>query len=160
MPIEVDKTCYDANEEYDSWNKVVETMNNYQEWDDLPIVLVDTDKNKPIHEHIEPDFHDGKHPTGRLKSSISAFITGYQLLHSMFYKIIYIMLFCTFKASVITSKILVYVFETFSEVVISTSNALSNWINKPRIQYTRKQRKTSNGSGNFPKFSRKQEVLL
>ena len=45
-------------------------MNNYQEWGDPPIVLKDTDKTKPIDEHIEPDFYDSKHHTEYLKSSI------------------------------------------------------------------------------------------
>ena len=57
------------------------------------------------------------------------------------------MLFCTFKASAITSKSIVYVFETLSEVVTSTPIAICNWINKSRIQYANKHRKTSNGSG-------------
>ena len=59
------------------------------------------------------------------------------------------MLFCTFKATTITSKTIIYVFETLSEVVSSTPIAICNWINKPHIQYTKKYCKTSNGSGKF-----------
>ena len=59
------------------------------------------------------------------------------------------MLFCTFKASATTSKTIVYVFETLSEVVISIPIAICNWFNKPRIRHTKKHRKTSNGSGKF-----------
>ena len=70
----------------------------------------------------------------------------------MFYKIIFLMLFCTFEASAITSKTIVYVFEILSKAITSTLNAISNWINKPRMQYTKKQRKTSNGSGKFLKI--------
>ena len=109
MSIEDDETWCDASEEYDSWYEVAEAMDNYQEWVDPPIVLGDIDKTEPVNEHIEPDFHNGEHYTGRLKSIISAFNRGYQFLYSMFYKIIYIILFCTFKASIITSKTIVYV---------------------------------------------------
>ena len=59
------------------------------------------------------------------------------------------MLFCTFEASAITSKTIVYVFETLSKVITSIPNLISNWINKPHMQYTKKQRKTSNGRGKF-----------
>ena len=59
------------------------------------------------------------------------------------------MLFCTFEANAIISKTIVYVFETLSEGITSTPNAISNWINKPRMQYTNKQHKTSNDSGKF-----------
>ena len=45
-------------------------MNNYQEWVDPPIILKNMDKTKPINKHIEPDFYDGEHYTGRLKPSI------------------------------------------------------------------------------------------
>ena len=126
MSIQDDKTWYDVSEEYDSWHDVKETMDNYQERVDLPTVLGDTDKTEPINEHIKPDFHDGEHHTGCLKSSILAFNIGYQFLHSMFYKIIYIMLFCRFKASAITSKTIVYVFETCSKIITSTPNTISN----------------------------------
>ena len=81
MSIEDDKTLYDASEEYDSWHEVAVTMDNYQEWVDPPTVLGDTDKTEPINEHIKPDFHDGKHHTGRLKSNISAFNKRYKFLH-------------------------------------------------------------------------------
>ena len=101
-------------------------MDNYQEWVDPPTVLGDTGKPEPINEHIEPDFHGGKNHSGRLKSSISAFNIGYQFLHSVFCKIIYFVLVCTFKASAITSKTIVFVFETLSEVVTSTPIPLSN----------------------------------
>mmetsp|Transcript_11549 Transcript_11549/g.12947 ORF Transcript_11549/g.12947 Transcript_11549/m.12947 type:complete len:111 (-) Transcript_11549:36-368(-) len=88
MSIKDDKTWYDANEEYDSWHEVTETMNNYQEWGDPSIILEDTDKTEPIDEHIKPDFYDGKQHTGRLKPSILPFNSGYQFLLYMFYKII------------------------------------------------------------------------
>ena len=114
MAIENDKTWYDANEEYDSWYNAAETMDNYQEWADPPTILGDTDKTDPINGHIKPHIHEGKHHTGSLKLNISPPNTGYQFLHSMFYKIIYFMLFCTFKASAITSKTIVYVFKTLS----------------------------------------------
>ena len=139
MLIKDDKTWYDANEEYDSWYRVAETMNNYQEWGDPPIVLKDTDKTKPIDEHIKPDFYYGKHPTGQLKPSITPFNTGYQFLHYMFYKIIYLILFCAFEVSAITSKSIIYIFETLSKVITSTPNVISNWLNKPHMRYTKKQ---------------------
>ena len=53
MLIENDETWYDANKEYHLWYNTVETMDNYQEWVDPPTVLGDTDKTKPINEHIE-----------------------------------------------------------------------------------------------------------
>ena len=59
------------------------------------------------------------------------------------------MILCTFKATAITSNIIVYVFETLSKVVNSTPIAICNWINKLRIRYTKKHCKTSNGSGKF-----------
>ena len=133
MSTEDDKTWYDANEEYDFLHNTAETMDNYQEWVDPPTVLGDTDKTKPINEHIEQHLHDSEHHKGRLKSNISASNTGYQFLHTMFYKIIYSMLFCTFKVSAITSKTIVYVFETLSKTVTSTPIAICNWINKLRI---------------------------
>ena len=67
----------------------------------------------------------------------------------MFYKIIYFILFCTFKASAIPSKTIVYIFEVLSEVVTYTPITISNLINKPRFRYTKKEGKTSNGSGKF-----------
>ena len=36
MSEEYNKTWYDTNEEYDSWNDAIETMDNYQEWVDPP----------------------------------------------------------------------------------------------------------------------------
>ena len=58
MSTEDDETWYNANEEYDSWQEVPETMDNYQEWDDPPIILEDTSKNNESpKEHIEPDFY-------------------------------------------------------------------------------------------------------
>ena len=149
MSIENDDTWYDANEEYDSWHDAAETMDNYQEWLDPPTVLGDTGKTKPMNEHVEPNIPEGKHHKESLKSNISTPNTVYQFLQSMFYKIIYFMLFCTLKAITITSKTVVYVFETLSEVVTSTPIAIYNWINKPRIRYTKKHCKTSNGSGKF-----------
>ena len=77
MSIKDDKTWYDASKEYDLWHEVTETMDNYQEWVDLPTVLRCMDKTEPINEHIQPDFHDSEHHTGCLKSNISAFNIGY-----------------------------------------------------------------------------------
>ena len=56
MSTEDDKTWYNANEENDSWHEVLETMHNFQEWNDPPFILKDTSKNKSTEEHIEPDF--------------------------------------------------------------------------------------------------------
>ena len=120
ISIENDKTWYDANEEYDLWNNTTETMDNYQEWVDPPTVLGDTDKTEHINKHDKPQIYHGKHNIESLKLNISTPNTGYQFLHSMFYKIIYFILFCTFKANAITSKTLVYVYETLSKVVTST----------------------------------------
>ena len=139
ISVEDDKIWYDANEEYDSWHEVAENMNNYQEWGDPPTVLKDTDKSQPIDEHIESGFYDGKHHTGRLKPSISPFNTRYQFLYYMFYKIIYLILFCAFEVSAITSKSIIYIFETLSKVITSTPNVISNWLNKPHMRYTKKQ---------------------
>ena len=127
MSTKNDETWSDANEEYDLWHDAAETMENYQEWTDPPTVLKDVNKIEPIIEHI----------------------TGYQFIHSIFCKIVYFMLFCTFKATVITNKTIIYVFETLSKVVKSTPIAICNWINKSRIRYTKKHRKTSNNSGKF-----------
>ena len=104
-------------------------MDNYQEWTDLPTVLKHVDKTEYIIKHIK-HVHEGKHHTGSLKPNISAPNTGYQFMHSMFYKIIYFMLFCTFKTTAITSKAIIYVLETLSGVVKSTPIAICNWINK------------------------------
>ena len=42
-----------------------------------------------------------------------------------------------------------YVLETLSETITSTPNAIFNWINKQRLIYTNKQRKTSHDSRKF-----------
>ena len=50
----------DTHEECDSWHDILETMNVYQEWDDLSNVLEDTSTNyEPLSEHIKPDFNIG-----------------------------------------------------------------------------------------------------
>ena len=113
-------------------------MDNYQEWNDPSIFLEDTSKNESTEEHIEPDFYIGECHTGRLKPIFSPFSTGFHFLQYMFNKLVYLILFCIFEASTITSKTIVYVFETLSETTISTPNAISNRINKPQLQYTKK----------------------
>ena len=91
---------YNANEEYDSWHEVPETMDNYQEWDDLPIILEDTNKNNESpDDHIEPYFYIGGMSnlnTGCLKPIISPFITGYHFLHYMFNKLMCSFILCYF----------------------------------------------------------------
>ena len=148
MSTKDDETWYNVNEGYDSQHTVAETIDNNQEWDDQPIILEDTSKNnESMEEHIEPDFYIGERHTGRSKPIILPFSTGYHFLHYMFNKLIYLMLFCTFEASTITSKTIIYVFEILSKTITSTPSAISNWIDKPRLRYTKKQRKTSHGSG-------------
>ena len=64
MSTKDDKIWYNANEECDSWHDVPETMDNYKEWDDPPIILKDTSiKHESSKEYIEPDFYIGKHQT-------------------------------------------------------------------------------------------------
>ena len=58
-------------------------MDNYQEWDNPPIILKDS---KPI---------------------ISSFITEYHFFHYLLSKLIYLILFCTFRASTITRKAII-----------------------------------------------------
>ena len=86
---------------------------------------------------------------GYLKPIISPFITGYYLLHYMFNKLICLMLFCTFEASTITRKTIIYIYKTIFETITSSPNVISDWINKPCLYYTRKRRKTSHGSRKF-----------
>ena len=118
-----------------SWYKVVEIMDNYQEWDDPAIIL---EGSKPI---------------------ISPFITGYHSLHYMFSKLIYLMFFCTFEASTITRKTIIYKLKTMFKTNTSIPKAISNWINKLWLCYTKKRRKTSHGSGNFSKNLRASKHL-
>ena len=80
---------------------------------------------------------------GRLKPIISPFITGYHILQYMFTKLIHLMLFCTFEASTIARKAIIHILNTITKIITSTPNAISNWINKTRIWYTNKRRKTS-----------------
>ena len=54
------------------------------------------------------------------------------------------MLLYTFKAKVTTCKIIKYVRETLSKVIISTPIKIHKWFNKPRIRHTKKHYKTSN----------------
>ena len=78
----------------------------------------------PIIEHINPCIQQGDAHTNCLKSTILTPNSGWQFLHSMLYKIICFMLLCTFKAKATTRKTIEYVFETLSEVVISTPTAI------------------------------------
>ena len=49
---------YNAQEEWDSWHNILETMTGYQEWDDPPTILKDTSPNhESPKEHIGPDFY-------------------------------------------------------------------------------------------------------
>ena len=121
-------------------------MDNHKKWVDPPTVIGDTDRTDPFSEHIETHNHEGDQHRSNLKSNIS---TGYQLLHSMFYKVIYFMLLCIFNAIVTTCKTFINVIDTLSDVVISTPIAMYNWFNKPRIRHSKKHCNTSNGSGKF-----------
>ena len=61
MSTKDDKIWYNAHEECDSWHDVPETMDNYKEWDDPPIILKDTSNNNESQkEHMEPDFYIGE----------------------------------------------------------------------------------------------------
>ena len=124
-------------------------MDNYQEWINPPTVVGDMNITNPIIKYIDPHIYQGDEHTNSLKSTISTPNSGWQLLHSVLYKIIYFMLLCTFKAKVTTCKTIEYVFETLSEVVIPTPTAMYKWFNKPRIRHCKKHRKTSNGIGKF-----------
>ena len=86
---------------------------------------------------------------GHLKPIISPFITGYHFIHYKFNKIIYLVLFCTLVASTITRKAIIYKLKILFKLITSAPNTVSNWINKPRPHYTKKQRKTSHGNGKF-----------
>ena len=64
MSTKDDKIWYNANKEYDSWHKVAKTMDNYQEWNDSPIIFKNTNKNnESTEEHIELDFYIGERQT-------------------------------------------------------------------------------------------------
>ena len=64
MSTKDDEIWYNAIEEYDSWYDIVETTDNYQEWDDPPIILKDTRKiNESPKEHIKLDFYISKRHT-------------------------------------------------------------------------------------------------
>ena len=64
MSTKDDKIWYNVNKEYDSWHKVPDTMDNYQTWDNSPIVLEDTSRNnESTKEHIEPDFYISERQT-------------------------------------------------------------------------------------------------
>ena len=80
--------------------------------------------------------------TERSKSIISPFITGYHFLYYMFDKLLYLMLFCTFGASTITRKAVIYIYKTISETINSTPNAIHSlcllqdwWVNFGYDQY-------------------------
>ena len=141
---ENNKTWYNTNEKYNSLHDAAETIDNYQEQINPPTVVGNTDITDPIIKHIEPCIHQGDQHTDSLKSTISTPDSGYQFLHSMLYKVIFFMLFCTFKARVTTCKTIVYVIDNFSDVVISTPITMYDQFNKPHIRH-----KTSNGSGEF-----------
>ena len=52
------KIWYNTHEECDLWHNVLETMDGYQEQDDLPINLEDTNPDyESPKEHIKPDFY-------------------------------------------------------------------------------------------------------
>ena len=59
------------------------------------------------------------------------------------------MLFCTFGASTVARKAIIHIYNTISKTIASTPNAISKWINKPRIWYINKQRKTSHGAEKY-----------
>ena len=51
---------YNTHEECDSWHDVLETLDDYQEWNYPPTILEDTShNNESPKEHIEPDFNIG-----------------------------------------------------------------------------------------------------
>ena len=53
-----DEIWYNTYAECDAWYNVPETMDNYQEWDNPPIILEDTSKNNESPKaHIQPDFY-------------------------------------------------------------------------------------------------------
>ena len=85
----------------------------------------------------------------RLKPIISLFITRYHILQHMFNKFIHLMLFCTFGAITIAKKAIIHIYNTIFKTITSTPNAISNWINRPRIWYTNKQHKISHGIGKY-----------
>ena len=87
--------------------------------------------------------------TGRSKPIISPFVTGYHILQHMFNKFIHLMLFCTFWVSTIAKKAIIHIYNTISKTITATPNAISNWINKPRIRYTNKWSKTSHGARKY-----------
>ena len=84
---------------------------------------------------------------GRSKPIISPFVIGYSILQYMFKELIHLLLFCTFEASTIARKAIIHISNTITKTITSTS--ISNWINKPRIRCTNKQRKTSHGTGKY-----------
>ena len=64
MSAKDDEIWYNTIGEYDSWYKVAEIMDNYQERDNPPIILEDTSKtNESPKEHVEPDFYLGERQT-------------------------------------------------------------------------------------------------
>ena len=59
-----DKIWYNTHKECDLWYNVPETMDNYQEWDNLPNVLKDTSLNyESASDHIKSDFYISDHQT-------------------------------------------------------------------------------------------------
>ena len=112
MSIKDNKIWNNNNEEYDAWYKVAETMDNYQEWDNPPIIL------------------EG------LKLIISPFITRYHFLHQMFSKFIYLMLFCTFEARTITRKAIIYILKQIFKTTTSTPKVINHASATPRNDAT------------------------
>ena len=81
--------------------------------------------------------------------------SGCHFLLSMLCKFICFMLLCTFQAKVTTCETIVCAIKTLSEAAISTPITIYKWFNKPGIQHTKKNLKTSNGSGKFSHNLRK-----
>ena len=149
MSGEINETWYDTYEEYDSWHDAVEIMDNYQEWIIPPTVIGEMNMTNPIIEHIDSHIHQANEHPNSLTSTIPTPNSGWEFLLSMLYKIIYFVLLCTFGAKVITCNTIEYVLEMLSKSIILTPIAIHKWFNKPRIRYTKKYCKTSNGSGKF-----------
>ena len=52
-----DEIWYNTHEICDLWYNIPETLNGYQEWDDPPNILEDTNPNYEFESgHIKPDF--------------------------------------------------------------------------------------------------------
>ena len=89
---------------------------------------------------------------GRLKLIIPPFVTEYHFFPYLFNKLLHLILFCTFEASNIAKKSIIYIHKTIYETITSTPNIISNWINKPRLHYVKKRCITNHGSGKFSQY--------